>query len=542
MYRKKKKSELESKLYRIFMLISVLIILLSLSATLYVDILRQRKEMDTMISGIAAYISEGTDVVDMLESGYPSPHVKQSLDALYSTLPNISVAEVCNKDGVRFYHTDRQRTGESYVDGEEIPILQTGEPYITIGYGTKGIQRRAFHAVHSASGEIIGFVMVSVFAGVISARLQDIVVMHLMILGVMVLVSFFLSHAVLRFLRKTLMGLQPEELLRRYLRQDVVLSAVAEGLVASDSQGAVLFVNSVARGLIGGEEPLEGRPVSELLPDTRQDTVLRTGQPEERRSWVVGGRSVLVNEVPIRNDSRSRPEGVLTVLYDRTEMLHMSDELFGARSMIDALRSFNHEFSNKLHVILGYLETGQTDKAIGFIVNSNLITSQLICQTADQIRVSDLCALVVGKMMHAAELGIQLKLMGDSCCIEQDLLLPSSDMATLIGNLLENAIEELSTGENEVREIKFGLYCRPDCNIVVCEDTSRGISTEVMEHMFEKNFSTKGKYRGTGLFLVRRIVNQYEGRIDVETESGVGSVFTVTFTREEQKDVSGDYH
>ena len=294
--------------------------------------------------------------------------------------------------------------------------------------------------------------------------------------------------------------------------------------------------------MIGEDKVLEGRPVSELLPDTRQETVLRTGQPEERRSWIVGGHSVLVNEVPIRKDNDSPAEGVLTVLYDRTEMLHMSDELFGARSMIDALRSYNHEFSNRLHVILGYLETGQIEQAIGFIVNSNLITGQVICQTADQIRVSELCALVVGKMMHAAEQGIQLKLMGDSCCIEQDLLIPVDDMTTIVGNLLENAIEDLNLHESEFREIKFGLYCRPDCNILVCEDTGRGISREVMEHMFEKGFSTKGKYRGTGLYLVRRIVRQYGGRIDVETEGGEGTVFTITFTREEQKDVSGNHY
>lgn len=542
MLHRKKKSELERVLYRGFMLISTLVILLSLGGTLYFDIDRQQKEMDTMISGIAAYISEGTDVVTMLESGYPSPYVKQSLDALYGTIPNISVAEVCNKDGVRFYRTDRQSTGESYVDGEEIPILQGSKPYITMGYGTKGAQRRAFHAVSNAKGEIIGFVMVSVFVGVITARAQSIALVHLMILGVMLIIGFFLSHAILRVLRKTLMGFQPEELLRRYLRQDVVLSAVAEGLVATDTAGTVLFVNSAARSMLGEEEVLEGRLVSELLPDSRQEAVLSTGQPEERRSWIVGGHSVLVNEVPIRKDNNSPAEGVLTVLYDRTEMLHMSDELFGARSMIDALRSYNHEFSNRLHVILGYLETNQNEKAIGYIINSNLITGQVICQTADQIRVSELCALVVGKMMHAAEQGIQLKLMGDSICIEQDLLIPVDDMTSIVGNLLENAIEDLNLYKTELREIKLGLYCRPDCNILICEDTGRGISNKVMEHMFEKGFSTKGEYRGTGLYLVRRVVRQYGGRIDVETEEGEGTVFTITFTREEQKDVSGNHY
>ena len=73
---------------------------------------------------------------------------------------------------------------------------------------------------------------------------------------------------------------------------------------------------------------------------------------------------------------------------------------------------------------LGYLQTGQTEEAIKFIINSNLVSSQSIRQTADCIRVSKICALVIGKMMHAAELGILLTVSPDSRCLEKDLLLP----------------------------------------------------------------------------------------------------------------------
>ena len=162
----------------------------------------------------------------------------------------------------------------------------------------------------------------------------------------------------------------------------------------------------------------------------------------------------------------------------------MSDELSGTRSMLDTLRAFNHEFLNKLHIILGYLQTGETQKAIDFIINSNLVTSQSIRQTADCIRVSQICALVIGKMMHAAELGILLSLTHDSCCIEKDLLLPLESYITILGNLLENSIEELSRKEHEIKEIKLSLYCRPDCNIIICEDTGSGINTKLLKRVF----------------------------------------------------------
>lgn len=529
----KSQNALERKLYRSFLLLSALVILLSLGMSLYLDMTRQRNRVDASISSSAAYVSKLPSVIAMLKAGYPNPNVARNIDALCDSIPDISAAVICDQSGLRFYHTDRQKTGESYVDGEERPILEGAEPYITTGYSTMGMQRRAFHAIRSENGSIIGFVMVSVFTGVLTARLRSIVVIHLVILAVMLLVSFFLTHTILRFLRRTLMGFRPEELLSRYLRQDEVLGSVAEGLVASDPSGRVLFANSTAQALFGEDVQLVGRPVSELFPDSRQEDVIRTGEAAERRSWIVCGRSVLAGQIPIRERENTSPQGVLTILYDRTEMLHMSDELFGARSMIDALRSYNHEFSNKLHVILGYLEAGKTQEAISSIVNSNLISGQLICQTADQLRVSELCALMIGKMLHAAERGIQLTLTQGSCCIEQDLLIPVEDMVTVIGNLLENAIEELSCGEHAVREIEFGLYCRPDCNLLGCTDTGGGISPEVRARMFEKGFSTKGQYRGTGLYAVQSVVRRYGGKIDVETDPGEGTSFTITFTREE---------
>lgn len=529
----RRNSALERKLYRSFFLLSALVSILSLVVTLYVDISRHRSQVDTSIGSAAAWIAKLPEVASMLETGYPDPGVSRTLDVLCNSVPDISVAMVCDKNGLRFYHTDRQKTGESYVDGEERPILEGAEPYTTTGYGTMGTQRRAFHAIRGGDGEILGFTMVSVFTNVITARLQSIVVVHALILCAMLLVSLFLTHAIIRSLHKSLMGLEPEELLSRYLRQDEVLGAVAEGLVATDVEGRVLYANTAAQALFGQDTPLVGRAAAELFPDSRQDAVLRTGEPEERRSWLVAGHTVLASQIPIREGKNAAPQGVLTILYDRTEMLRMSDELFGAHSMIDALRSYNHEFSNKLHVILGYLETGKTQEAIRFIVNSNLISGQLICQTADQIRVSELCALLIGKMLHAAERGIQLSLAENSGCIEQDLLIPVDDMVTVIGNLLENAIEELAGGGGEVREIQFGLYCRPDCNIIVCEDTGGGISPEVLAHMYEKGYSTKGDYRGTGLYAIQTVVRRWNGKIDVETEVGEGTGFTVTFTREE---------
>ena len=533
---KKPKSTLERQLYYSFFAVSALVILLSLSITLYYDISRQRRDVDSSISGAASYIASMPDVVSMLELGYPSDSAQKSIDTLTNSLPNLNVVVICDKSGLRFYHTDRLKTGDSFVGGDETAILNGGEPYITTGYGTKGNQRRAFHSVQNTQGEIIGFVMASVFTAHISDVQKKIILVHMVILVLMLFVSLSLTHMIVGFLKKSLMGFHPDELLNRYIRQDEVLNAVDEGLIASSPDGTILFANTVARRLYSEEgTPLMGKSLKDLYPDTKIDEILKSRTAAHSHNCVIGSRTVVVNEIPIRNKSKEPVQGILTILFDRTELLKVSDELTGTRAMLDTLRAFNHEFLNKLHIILGYLQTGNTEKAINFIVNSSLVSSQSIRQTADCIRISRICALIIGKMMHAAELGILLTLTHDSRCIENDLLLSQEACITIIGNLLENAIEELSAGACEVKEIHLGIYCRPDCNIITCEDTGRGIPDELLPRIFERGVSSKGENRGTGLALIRQIAEEHDGEIAIDTEPGVGTCFTLTFTKKEYK-------
>ena len=534
-----KKSSLETVLCWSFFAVSAFLLFLSMGITMYYDIAKERREVDAAISDTAAYVATMPEVAGMLEKGYPDEAARRELDFFCSNSSTLNLMVICDSDGLRFYHTDRNTTGETVTGGDEADILAGSPPYITTGYGSMGMQRRAFHSVRDSQGEIIGYVMASVFTDYLSDRQTNIVTLYLSVLGLMLVMSFLLSRALVVFLRGRLMGHEPEELLDIYIRQDAVLNSLSEGLVAVDPTGTVLYANESAAGFFrvsGSPDSLEGKAVGSLLPDLGRFWPPTGAEVPGDLSLVsaVDGHTLLIKAIPVTGkDSR---EGMLLVLNDRTELLHMSDELSGTREALDALRAFNHEFKNKLHVILGYLQTGEIRRAMSFIVNSSLVSSRAVQDTAECIRVPSLCALIIGKMMHAAELGITLSLDPDSSCLEPDLLLPKEDLLTVIGNLLENAIEELADPANAEREekcVRLSIHCRRDFNMIVCEDTGRGMRPELAARVFERGVTTKGENRGFGLHLVNSIVAQNGGECVIDTEVGEGTIITLTFTREE---------
>ena len=107
--------------------------------------------------------------------------------------------------------------------------------------------------------------------------------------------------------------------------------------------------------------------------------------------------------------------------------------------------------------------------------------------------------------------------------------MPKEVFVTIIGNLLENAVEELNAARTEAQEIRLGIRCAPDANIITCEDTGRGIPEEILPRIFEKGVTSKGENHGTGLYLVKWLADENGGEIDIETEEGEGTCFTVTF-------------
>ena len=263
MIRKFKAMALERQMFLSFSCASALLLVATLIVALYFDIDRQHQSIDASIASTAAYTASLDEVVEMLERGYPSGAVKSQLDQLHRSMPSLDTIAVYDRDGLRFYHTSRHESGDTFVSGEESAILSGAPPYITSGYGTQGDQRKAFHAVTNQNGEIIGFVTVAIFLSDIMERNLSLLPPFYFILAAALVIALLLSRGIVKLLQSSLHGYQPDELLDLYIRQEQVLNAIEDCLIATDENGTVLFSNDKARRLFQQQEdiPLHGRNI-----------------------------------------------------------------------------------------------------------------------------------------------------------------------------------------------------------------------------------------------------------------------------------------
>jgi signal transduction histidine kinase len=129
---------------------------------------------------------------------------------------------------------------------------------------------------------------------------------------------------------------------------------------------------------------------------------------------------------------------------------------------------------------------------------------------------------------RAEEKGVALSL--EPCCEELVVWGTEEGLDRIFVNLVENAVKYTPPGGT----VSVSLRRRADEMQVEISDTGIGIPEEALPHLFEEFYRARNAKEidavgtGLGLAIVKDLVDRYGGHIDVETELGEGTTFTVT--------------
>ena len=516
-------------------LIITLALFLGISGTL-INIHFEIDKRDQNLQNIAEAVANSPLVDDKIENPddeKTTELLNEYLDSLKTTLDNIDVISFVSRDNVRLYHSNHDLIGTEY-DGTIPEFEKVSKEYYTANEtGPSGSQRRAYAAVYDKNGNYTGFVMTIMLLENIKAETLQILFIFALITIAAILIELIISAELSSSIKKSLHGYEPNVFSAMFQVRDNILESLNEGVLAVDKNGVVQFANRSAAKMLGKKKAKEliNTPFTDCCNDGFIKNVISTGEKEFNiQEQSIDNSNVLIDCIPIKE--KDDIIGAVAILHNREEYTKLMEDLAGTRYLVDSMRANNHDFTNKLHVIMGLIQMEMYDDAVSYIENISIVQRETISKIMSVVDEPSIAALLIGKSARASELNIKFILNDESHYSKTDLLLPSELMVTVIGNLIDNAFEAINIKDiQRQKELRFGIYSRENALLITVEDTGIGISKDNLEHIYDNGFSTKGEGRGTGLYQVKEMVEAIGGKITVESQENVGTSFTVSFSK-----------
>lgn len=368
-------------------------------------------------------------------------------------------------------------------------------------------------------------------------------------------------------------------------RSENILEAVSDGVVVLDINGVISMCNTAA-GILSGWQSndavtMDYRSVFKLTdpkgnPYTDEvnpfSKTLKDGQPhrDSNATLITQGSdkrlSVSISVSPL-TDRDGQFNGAVGILRD------VSEEKNAERQRSEFISTASHEMRTPVAAIEGYLALAMNDKvskvdnkARNYLNKAHesaqhlgsLFQDLLTSSKAEDGRLISHPEVIemgsfLGKVSEDLRFGAQEKNLGvefvvgtsganmnaqseaGSIRVIQPLYHVYADperLREVVTNIFDNAVKYTEHGK-----VSIGLTGDDNVVQVYVRDTGNGIAPEDVPHLFQKfyrvdNSSTRAiGGTGLGLFICRKIVELYNGRIWVESEQGKGSTFYINLPR-----------
>lgn len=405
-------------------------------------------------------------------------------------------------------------------------VRDSEQTHITFSEDILGPSMLAQAPILNYQGKVIGSVVVDFLESDIEKDIDNytdqIIILLILVLIICALTAKYIAAGV----KRAILGLEPQQIATLFVEMDAVIESVREAIITLDRQGQITKINQRALNLLALNDQNNSAIVQQFLNKEPLKQALQGHEPVWDCAVNFGDKPLLVTVTPLL--IKTQFSGHVVSFRQKDELEELSRELSKTQHYSELLRAQTHEHANKLHTIYGLLQANLVQEAMALISQVSEDHQTLISLLMRTVKNPVLAGLLIGKYNRAKELGLHLEVDPDSSMAYQGNEAMFSAICTILGNLIDNAMEASLRAEQPELRVGLSMTDLGHELIFEIEDTGPGFPAEQRQHAFNKGVSSKTEAgHGFGLYLVKTALDQVKGHIEIDNNAPSGTIITV---------------
>lgn len=523
-------------LTQIVILISVMVLIsMFLAKALFSDILDDllKQSIGQQAMMVAKLTANDEGIIAAFDDPNP-PFLIQPRSEWIRQLTEADYVVIGNRKGLRYSHNDPQHIGYPMSTSNDAVLLEN-KSVIYEGTGVSGPAIKAKTPIWNNKGEVIGVSSVGFLLNDVEKQVSEykekVVKLSLLLLALGVTGAIVIARRV----KKLIFNLEPEEISFLLKEKEAILESIRDAIVAVDRAGRIISINKRAREVLRDYDLAVGGQIKDPRLQETISEIIRTRKNIISKKILLGHQLYVLDLSPILQQLQVK--GVVFTIRSISEIEQLTDEVSKIKHFSDNMRAQNHEYLNKLNTIYGLVSLKQYDKAIEVISDEVKDRQEVIAFLMSSVKDPLIAACLLGKMNRSKELKVSLEIDRESNLTSTSQMLESKSIVTILGNIIDNAMEAAREKQGSKAEVKVSFTDLGRDIVFDVEDNGAGVPKEWEKSIFMEGFSTKnGENRGLGLNIVKNTLALLDGHIYIGESHLGGASFTIAIPKRNEGD------